>query len=92
MEENTEQCTVDELFAVFYIGGGHGQHHMYTILSPSSGIVNVLITQSCGGEPVNFMAKPEWFRPIYVFLQIWQTFGYTAIIYIAAITDRSGAL
>ena len=30
------------------------------------------------------MAKPEWFRPIYVFLEVWQSFGYSAIVYIGA--------
>lgn len=33
------------------------------------------------------MAKPEWFRPLYVILEIWQTFGYSAIIYIAAMMN-----
>ena len=78
-------------FLPYFISAAVMVSIMYTILSPSSGIVNVLINK-LGGEPVNFMAKPEWFRPIYVFLQIWQTFGYTAIIYIAAIAGIDPAL
>ncbi len=73
-------------FLPYFISAAVMVSIMYTILSPTSGIVNILIT-ALGGSSVNFMAKPEWFRPIYVFLQIWQTFGYTAIIYIAAITN-----
>ena len=33
------------------------------------------------------MAQPQWFRPLYVLLEIWQTFGYSAIIYIAAMMN-----
>ena len=45
-----------------------------------------------GGEPINFMAKPGWFRPLYVILEIWQTFGYSAIIYIAAMMNIDPSL
>jgi putative aldouronate transport system permease protein len=58
----------------------------YTILSPSSGIVNSIINM-LGGQSVNFMAKPEWFRPLYIILEVWQTTGYSAIIYIAAMMN-----
>lgn len=30
------------------------------------------------------MADPNWFRPLYIILQIWQTFGYSTVIYVAA--------
>lgn len=39
-----------------------------------------------GMKPVNFMAKPELFRHIYVWTNVWQTTGYNAIIYLAALT------
>ncbi|WP_235885465.1 ABC transporter permease [Paenibacillus cymbidii] len=54
------------------------------MLSPESGIVNVLIT-SFGGEPIAFLTEPKWFRAIYTMMDIWQSTGFTAIIYIAAI-------
>ena len=63
----------------------------FGILSPGSGIVNNMI-RSLGGEPINFMAKPGWFRPLYVILEIWQTFGYSAIIYIAAMMNIDPSL
>lgn len=59
---------------------------LYTLLSPSSGLVNNII-RWFGGKSVNFMAKPGWFRPEYVLLEVWQTLGYSAIIYIAAINN-----
>lgn len=46
----------------------------------------MLITR-LGGQSINFMSKPEWFRPLYVILEIWQTFGYSAIIYIASMMN-----
>lgn len=64
---------------------------LYTLLSPSSGVVNNILT-SLGMKPINFMAKPQWFRPLYVFLEIWQSFGYSAIIYIAAMMAIDPAL
>ncbi|MCG8454248.1 MAG: ABC transporter permease subunit [Spirochaetales bacterium] len=39
-----------------------------------------------GLSPVNFMAKPELFRHIYVWTNVWQQTGYNAIIYLAALT------
>lgn len=54
------------------------------ILSPSSGIINQFV-QLFGGEPIDFMAKPEWFKSIYVWSGVWQGMGYSSIIYIAAL-------
>ncbi len=39
-----------------------------------------------GLPPVNFMAKPDLFRHIYVWTNVWQTTGYNAIIYLAALS------
>ena len=55
-------------------------------LSPSTGIVNTLI-QKLGGEPIFFIVKPEWFRPIYVITSIWQGLGWNSIIYLAALSN-----
>ncbi len=61
---------------------------MSVFLSPSTGIVNIVI-KMLGGDPVYFMGKPELFRPIYVWTSVWQTTGRSAIIYIAALTGVS---
>lgn len=53
-------------------------------LSPSSGIINKFI-EMLGGDAVNFMSSPEWFRAIYVISGSWQTFGFNSIIFVAAI-------
>lgn len=70
-------------FLPYFISAAVMVSIIYTLLSPSTGIVNNLITM-LGGKSINFMAKPEWFRPIYVFLEVWQSFGYSAIVYIGA--------
>ncbi len=78
-------------FLPYFISAAVMVSILATLLSRSSGLVNNLIV-AAGGMAVNFMAKPEWFRPLYVLLEIWQTFGYSAIIYIAAITAIDPAL
>ena len=54
-------------------------------LSPETGIVNVFL-EKLGMEPIYFMSKPEYFRPIYVIMTIWKSVGFSAIIYIAAMS------
>lgn len=53
-------------------------------LSPSDGIVNQLLV-NLGLERINFMMEPGWFRTIFTTSGIWQSFGFSSIIYIAAI-------
>ncbi|WP_409345477.1 ABC transporter permease [Paenibacillus sp. MBLB4367] len=53
-------------------------------LSPRSGLVNQIIT-FFGGEPVFFLAMPEWFKSLYVLSGVWQGAGWGAIIYLAAL-------
>lgn len=55
-----------------------------SILSPSSGLVNIIIT-ALGGNPVSFMMSNAWFRKILVFSDGWKETGYSAVVYIAAI-------
>lgn len=58
---------------------------MTLFLSPSSGIVNRLM-EALGMEPVNFMAREDLFRSIYVLSDIWQHVGWETILYLAALT------
>lgn len=55
-----------------------------TFLSPSSGIVNVIIDK-LGGEKIYFLAKPEYFRTIYNIMGGWQGIGFGTIIYTSAL-------
>ena len=40
-----------------------------------------------GVDPVNFFGEAKWFRFLYVWSGVWQNTGYSAIIYIAALTS-----
>lgn len=56
-----------------------------TFLSPSFGIVNNILA-SLGFERVHFLTKPQYFWWIYNAMSIWQTTGFGAIIYLAALS------
>lgn len=55
------------------------------------GIINQLIL-TFGGEPIDFLKRPELFRGILVITNIIKTAGYSTIIYIAAIAGVSPTL
>lgn len=59
--------------------------------SPSTGVVNLII-QKLGFEPIYFLTKPEWFRPIFIGSGIWQEAGFQSIVYLAAIAGVSPSL
>lgn len=52
--------------------------------SPSTGIINILL-QKFGVDPIYFMVKPEYFRGVYTTMTLWQTAGFNAIVYTAAL-------
>ena len=49
-----------------------------------TGVFNVLL-QKIGIDPINFFGDADLFRHLYVWSGVWQTAGYSAIIYIAAL-------
>lgn len=57
---------------------------MYQVLS-LNGIVNQGI-QALGGKAIYFMGSPALFKSLYVWSDVWQTTGYSAIIYLAALS------
>ncbi|MBW7456433.1 ABC transporter permease subunit [Paenibacillus sepulcri] len=58
---------------------------MLQFLAPRTGIINIIIGWF-GGDAINFMGTPGYFKTIYVASDIWQTIGFNCIIYIAALT------
>lgn len=54
------------------------------MLAPRLGVVNKGL-QALGFEPVNFLGRPHLLPSIYVWSGVWQTSGYSAIIYLAAL-------
>ncbi|NHN29160.1 sugar ABC transporter permease [Paenibacillus sp. S3N08] len=61
------------------------------LLDPRNGIVNRLI-MGLGFEPVRFMGTPEYFKSIYVWSGIWQSVGFSCIIYLAALSSIDPSL
>ena len=57
-------------------------------LSPRVGVVNMVI-KSLGGEAINFMGKSYMWRHIYVWSGIWQSMGWSSVIYFAALSGVS---
>lgn len=55
-------------------------------MSLNTGIVNQMIA-FFGGKQINFMNDPDWFRTIFVASDVWQFFGFSSIIYLAAIAS-----
>ena len=60
-------------------------------LSTETGVVNKMVSLF-GMEQVSFMSKPEYFLPIYIISELWQTIGWGSIIYISALAGVDPAL
>jgi putative aldouronate transport system permease protein len=61
---------------------------MNMLLHQNTGIINDLIRKA-GGQPVMFMQSARWFRPLFVISTVWQGFGWSSIIYLAALSGVS---
>lgn len=62
-----------------------------TFLSPSSGIINILIS-AFGGEKTYFLTKKEYFKAIYIIMGGWQSIGFGTILYTAALSNIDESL
>ena len=58
---------------------------IFLFTNPSKGLINNILA-SMGFERTAFMADEKWFRPVYVLSGIWQTAGWSSIIYISALS------
>ena len=56
-----------------------------------TGVINDIIA-FFGGERVTFLNHPEYFVPVYIISEIWQTVGWSSIIYLAALSGISQEL
>ncbi|MCR5777114.1 MAG: ABC transporter permease subunit [Lachnospiraceae bacterium] len=61
------------------------------LFTPSTGLINMVIT-NLGGQAVPFLNDPHKWVGTYIFLGIWQSFGWNSIIYLAAIAGISPEL
>ena len=56
------------------------------LLDPQAGVINHGL-RLIGIDPPQFLTAPSWFRHIYVWSGVWQTAGFSAIIYLAALSS-----
>ena len=61
---------------------------LITVFFSANGVVNGII-RATGGKEILFTSVPEWFRPLFIGTNIWQTMGFNAVIFIAALTAIS---
>jgi ABC-type polysaccharide transport system, permease component len=60
-----------------------------SVICAPSGFVNTIIKFFNGGEALFLTSAAEYFRTLYISSNIWQTMGFSAIVYIAALTGIS---
>ncbi|MBB6735010.1 ABC transporter permease [Cohnella zeiphila] len=71
-------------FAPYFISTVVMVSMIMLFLAPRLGFVNIALNH-LGLHSINFLGEPGMFRSIYVWSDIWQTAGYTAVIYLAAL-------
>ncbi|WP_036717247.1 ABC transporter permease subunit [Paenibacillus sp. JCM 10914] len=64
---------------------------LFELLDTRNGIVNTLLG-AFGFDPINFMGNPDLFKSIYVWSGIWQSAGFSCIIYLAALSSVDPSL
>lgn len=60
-------------------------------MDKETGILNQIIV-ALGGNAQDFLSKPEYFKSIYVWSGVWQSMGYSSIIYISALSGVDPSL
>ncbi len=61
------------------------------LFAPSTGLINLAITK-LGGESVPFLNDGSHWVWTYVFLGVWQSFGWNSIVYLASIAGINSEL
>ncbi len=66
---------------------------VFVTLSPDSGIVNELLLKlGIIDSPISFMGKPNLFWLIVALTEVWKNSGYSAIVYLSAMTSIDPSL
>jgi putative aldouronate transport system permease protein len=55
------------------------------LLSPDEGLLNIVIKR-LGGEEIHFLQDPRWYPVVIVLSDLWKELGWSAIIFLAAMT------
>lgn len=57
---------------------------LVAMLSPSTGIINLILNKGFGIDPIYFMANSSWWPVMYTLSGIWREAGWGTILYLAA--------
>lgn len=61
------------------------------ILSPSGGLINNILGLF-GVDPIFFLGDKKWFPNVMIITDTWKNFGFSAIVYLAALTSVDQSL
>lgn len=56
------------------------------------GLINQILSAVFGIKPIAFMGEASWFRTLYIGSDLWQSIGWSSIIYLAAISTVDPSL
>ncbi|MGI6184059.1 MAG: ABC transporter permease [Candidatus Fimadaptatus sp.] len=65
---------------------------LLVLTSAKNGIINNLRQAFGAPDRIDFITKPNYFKHIYVWSGVWQSMGYSSIIYIAALSGIDPSL
>ena len=65
---------------------------LYQLIDPRSGLYGTMAKLLTGKTPASLLANGENFKHLYVWSHVWQSTGYNAIIYIAALSSADQSL
>ncbi|MDR2833620.1 MAG: ABC transporter permease subunit [Streptococcaceae bacterium] len=64
---------------------------LVAFLNPQTGLINHVV-EFFGFKPINFMESPNWFKTVYVLSGVWQSTGWSSVIYMAALSGVDAQL
>jgi putative aldouronate transport system permease protein len=59
---------------------------LFELLSPSTGLANRFLGLF-GIEPIYFLGTDKYFKSVIVISDVWKTYGYSVVLYLASITN-----
>jgi len=60
---------------------------LVAMLSPSTGMINLVLNKVFGIDPIYFMASSSWWPVVYTLSGIWREAGWGTILYLAAMAS-----
>jgi putative aldouronate transport system permease protein len=73
------------LFLPFFMSWVVVSIMLYAFLNTQSGLLNRLLFELAGIEPIRWYTRPELWPFIIVFMQLWKNVGYSTVIYYAGL-------